>query len=1237
MVHIIYIIMKLKSLLLITSIIICSQVNAQKINLLPEEETTSVNISGGVGYAQIRIPYINIVRNKTDNGTFNVISSPILTTTFGNGEPMLPQYNKILEFEKSGDYIFTITKKDSTIIYLNKTSYGYPLMPAQKPTINGANSQDKQLIINQNIYAKDTLWHQLSVNLTNLGNMRNQFLVRLNIVPFNYNPAKNQLVIYHTIDIKIYNKNQSLKKSSQGEVIKSNSNTYLIITHPKYQNSVKQFAAWKTMQGYKVKTAYVTVDVSNTCDDIKTYIKNFYNNPPTGYQKPQYVLFAADEKAVPSFEGRQSYPEVVPDIVQQTDLYYCDIDGNSLPEIMYGRLSATDNESMQNIVDKIVAYEKTEFADPDFLNRMIFISGVDNPNAKIFSNTSLKYIVNNYANTTNGITTKLYPYNENYGVMDCANSGAAASILQEITNGAGLVFYHGHGNPYSWDKPEITYDDIDNMNECETGFWIANCCLTSKYHADNCFAESVIRKPKGGAVGYIGAANETIWQYDFIWLIGSMLGNDVSDQYSQSNSGAVDALYHTKTNESSIDNQYITAAQILNRGNLAVTQCNQIGYKYYWEVFNLMGDPSMLVHWKKPEANHVEYYPKTLSAGNTMLTVETSPYSLVALSQNDILIASAYTDNDGTAMLQFSADKLKAGEATLVVTAQNKATYIGTLTINDAQTITLGITACKFSKLPANNDSAYISFDIKNLTTQQSSEFQATNINIDLTTTNPDIEIIKQSTTIDNLDPQDTKTLENAFKIKFSKNYPHNTNAKLLITLTYNTNLEQQYLINTAVATPMIEFKFNSISDKGNQFEIVGTPETQIDFNQLYEYSISTTTAANINQILEGGEEATLSFNISNTGKVAIKTATAKLTSSHKGISITNQTLLINNLGGGKNVNLDYAVKLSDTYQTSENVDFTLTIDYDGYPASFTKQLTINAEVEDFEHNGELPEPITILSRRPWLISENNPYSGKYCFESADISNQSQSYFKIDVYLPQNDTIKFYVKTSCEEYNALNDIYYDHLEFAIDGNVQQKWAGITPWTEIKMPLTAGQHTLKWLYFKDETTSENEDKAWVDEITFPPCSYVNTDNSPKFSAYLPQWLTIDTNNDGTAKISGNSPNYYSYDSVYINVRYKNQTQTQKFAITTGSDENKGSADDMVRIYPIPATEFCYISINGLLKYNTLRLFDANGKKALQQDINSNLIQLYVSNLKSGVYILELKGESGKIRRRIAVLK
>ena len=1230
--------MKLKLLLIITATLFCANINAQKINLLAKTETTDIQLQTAGAYINFRLPYIDISRYKTDDGTFNLISSPILNKSFGKGEPMLPHYNKILEFAKSGEYTFVISKKDSTIIDLNKTSYGYPLMPAQKPTVNRANNNSKQLIINQNAYSKDTLLQELSINLTNIGTMRNSQLVRLDITPFDYNPVKNILVIYHSIDIKIYNK-KSVTKSSQGEVIKSKSNTYLIITHPQFESSIAKFATWKTMQGYKVKTAYANQDFTNTNDDIKNYIKSFYENPPEGYSAPQYVLFAADETIIPSWEGRQEFQDIVTTKSQQTDLYYCEFTGDILPEIMYGRISATDNTTMGNIVDKIIKYEKTDYENFDFLNRMAFISGVDIDNAKYFSNTALKYIYNNYANS-NGITSLLYPYNESYGVMPCENPEAAQSIINQLNTGVGLLYYHGHGNPSSWDNPFITYDDINSLTENNiAGFWIANCCLTSKYHASNNFAEAAIRKKNGGAAGYIGAANETIWEFDFMWLIGNSFTSNISANYNDSKSGVADALYHTLTNEQNIDNQYITAAQILNRGNLAVTESGCISYKYYWEVFNLMGDPSMVVHYKKPTTNNVQYYPQNLVIGNKMLTIETVPFALCAISQNGKLIASAYSDKDGTAMLNFNAESLTEGEATLVITAQNKITYIEQIPISNAENAIVGLSACRFSRYPKFNDSTYISLDIKNLTQNIIDDNNATNIDIEVTTDNPYITIKKEMQPYALLAPQESISLENIFKIIFAKDYPQNQNAKFKIIITYNNNKEQSFIIgNIDVLTPMINCKYKSINDKGNAITINSTIADTIilSYNQLFEYQVTTTPAANINNILEAGEKAQLTYTINNTGKISIDSIAAILKCNHEGINISNKTIYIKHLGPNVSVDINYNISLNQTCKKAEKIDFKLSLNYDNYALEYSNQITANAQIEDFEHNGETPTTLSVNSRRPWIITTDNPYSGNYCFQSANIPDQTNTYFKIETNNTQNDTITFYVKTSCEEYNASTDTYYDHLEFSIDGEIKQMWAGITPWTEAKIPIPAGNHTLKWLYWKDGVGSENEDKVWVDKIIFPPCNYTDQNSIPTITAELPSWLFISDNGDGTAKISGYSPNNNSANDIIITANHKNQTTQQKLYIITGKDPYNNK-NDFVRIYPNPATEYINIDIKGKLSYNKIRVFDTKGQKVMEQDLKSTKTQIYLTDFKSGVYIIELKGENGKMRRKIAIIK
>ena len=251
---------------------------------------------------------------------------------------------------------------------------------------------------------------------------------------------------------------------------------------------------------------------------------------------------------------------------------------------------------------------------------------------------------------------------------------------------------------------------------------------------------------------------------------------------------------------------------------------------------------------------------------------------------------------------------------------------------------------------------------------------------------------------------------------------------------------------------------------------------------------------------------------------------------------------------------------------------------------------------------------MSINSRRPWIISTDNPYSGNYCFESASIPDQTNTYFKIEINNPKNDTITFYVKTSCEEYNASTDTYYDHLEFSIDGDIKQNWAGVTPWTEVKIHVPSGNHILKWLYWKDGLGSENDDKVWVDKIIFPPCNYTDQNSIPTITAELPSWLFITDNGDGTAKISGYSPNNNSASDVIINANHKNQTAEQKLYIITGVDPYNNKSD-FVRIYPTPATEYINIDIKGQLSYNTIRIFDTKGQKVLEQDLKSTKTKLY----------------------------
>jgi hypothetical protein len=81
-----------------------------------------------------------------------------------------------------------------------------------------------------------------------------------------------------------------------------------------------------------------------------------------------------------------------------------------------------------------------------------------------------------------------------------------------------------------------------------------------------------------------------------------------------------------------------------------------------------------------------------------------------------------------------------------------------------------------------------------------------------------------------------------------------------------------------------------------------------------------------------------------------------------------------------------------------------------------------------------------------------------------------------------DDSISFYRKVSCEDDPSNNN--YDWLGFFIDNVEIERWDGEMDWQRMAYPVTAGQHTFKWVYTKDYSVSSGADAAWIDYIIFP---------------------------------------------------------------------------------------------------------------------------------------------------------
>ncbi len=135
-------------------------------------------------------------------------------------------------------------------------------------------------------------------------------------------------------------------------------------------------------------------------------------------------------------------------------------------------------------------------------------------------------------------------------------------------------------------------------------------------------------------------------------------------------------------------------------------------------------------------------------------------------------------------------------------------------------------------------------------------------------------------------------------------------------------------------------------------------------------------------------------------------------------------------------------------------------------------------QLVDFE-GGEIPANFdNTVSNYPWIIWNNNPYSGTYCMASNNYHvASSESYLDATVEFAADGSIDFYSRISSESVN------YDYGIFYIDGVEQYREGGTSNWTNRHFNVSAGTHTFRWYYRKDSSVNSGEDRYFIDEITF----------------------------------------------------------------------------------------------------------------------------------------------------------
>lgn len=115
----------------------------------------------------------------------------------------------------------------------------------------------------------------------------------------------------------------------------------------------------------------------------------------------------------------------------------------------------------------------------------------------------------------------------------------------------------------------------------------------------------------------------------------------------------------------------------------------------------------------------------------------------------------------------------------------------------------------------------------------------------------------------------------------------------------------------------------------------------------------------------------------------------------------------------------------------------------------------------------------------PWASQNATTHDGVDAAKAGTIANSGSTSMLTTVFGP--GTLTFWWKVSSQQ-------GFDILDFLVDGNPTDYITGTAGWMQASWPLSAGAHTLEWVYSKDATTATGSDTGWVDQVVFTQKPY-----------------------------------------------------------------------------------------------------------------------------------------------------
>lgn len=532
------------------------------------------------------------------------------------GWPALPQMSRLIALPRGSELRLERWQEGEQEHYVLEE--GEVLAPWQGAAVKDA--EPRWVAPVKEVYLHDALYRGDPVAVENLGVMGDRQLFRLTVNPCAYNPVTGEVAVSTDISATLTTTVPPLLDDGG-----QHPRRFLVVSRHQFRDGLQPFVQWKRQEGFEVEEIYVD---TNWRDTVKTVIDDAFGD---GEQRPwpRYILLVGDAALIQAYVGTTRPTGLN---THPTDLYYADYTGDYLPDALLGRWPVNDTAELRAVVEKTLRYERGLDADTAALRRVLLVAGRENSEpAPTTTNGQVNYLKLIFAQE--GLDTLCY-YNP-------ASSGQRAEILSDMARGVGLLNYTAHCTLAGWSNPAVTFGSVDTIESPMPLFYVNNCCQSNNF-TGTCFGEQLLRKPQGGGVAVIGATNSTLWNEDFYWAVGPKYPYSLDPQYDSLRPGAFDRL---------LSGEAMSASELLVAGNLAVTAFGSPYDRFYWEIYTLFGDPSLVPYLGVSDRVGLSV-PDTIAVGTMELRVSGNEGALVTAVQGSELLGLVQLDEHRSSLLR---------------------------------------------------------------------------------------------------------------------------------------------------------------------------------------------------------------------------------------------------------------------------------------------------------------------------------------------------------------------------------------------------------------------------------------------------------------------------------------------------------------------------------------------------------------------------------------------------------